>query len=1231
MLQLPWQRSFAHGLILSVSLLALTSCGSAGDPKPAANTGEGAVTTPEPGAGQPEPASAMLEARSQLAQNQPEAALNALDPLLTASRSWAAAKRADFEMLRGDANLALARQGMQGGGSGTMIRACLEDAGIAFAMAAQLREEDPKPTVRLAEVQRERGDWEAVVDAATRAVDRMGGLASAEGDDAVRALELRAEALLRQVLKERQEGEEEISDRVRRAAQTALVDCGRLQQIAANRASSYTTASFLFRTVGEPDKALEVLQQGVRLASEDSRVHDALLQLYAAAGGYRACAGFYQSLSHERAGTPSAMTAWFHGQAELAYGDELRRNGAVETATRRYVRAEEAFARCMQIQPNFASSCRLKQAIARMSQARMQIDGGKLAKGEELLDEAYAISSALAAQDENGYLLYRDGLSKDYRGAIVEIGRHFMDEKTLNLGEAVRFWRKVTERHPDWGFAWNNLGFACRDHGSNVAASGDPETAMALWKESYAAYEKAVEFNPEDPRIVNDCGLMLVYHLKNDYERARELFAKAIELGTDKLSLMPDKSVDEEEALTLQRRDLEEAVGDAWENMAKLHWEHENDSAKAETCLQKSLQFFPYQARDGVQAIQRSIEAASRKQKDERQGRMAPGAPSWMRSLIAALPSSYVGAQPQSEVAKALDALKQGESEKALDLIEPLLAKDRKNAELNYVAGAGSLLFARQAIQSRRRGADNNLIDAYDRLETAAKLARELSGGSETVGLAIHVAPATLALQARILKGEFAQAVAFAEEHAEHVAKFAKRLDADVYAAFAARRAEALARHAIALASGKDKSAKDALAKASQAMRDAVASIEKLDDVLELDAHAELSSTPSGLDRVLSTWKDLELWRGEPAAAIDALGRAALIVGDAAQAGTLIGAMPTIVMQHSGPTLKLEEPALEWSSKALKRYDGNAELRWWRGYMNFAASFVYRKLAKHDVAARFLDASIADYRQAIADAKKPETKNSSKYRIAESLNALALAQRALKKDKEARASWIEAVKLWPDIQNPRDFLSNRTPRDELFILAMNRGKSDMLAGAEELEELARLIPGDWEALNNAALLQRDYCEGRGARRNPGPFMKTLARSYANYSKALRLNPSDVRLANDTALIDIYYLHKNLQESEDTLELAIRRGTSILENQPPQDAGEKRNLEEAVGDCHMNLGLLLMTHTKRYDEAEEHLNASLNYYPGRSRASRLYLRRLATLRAEAEKKDGEGKDGEGKDG
>jgi hypothetical protein len=88
---------------------------------------------------------------------------------------------------------------------------------------------------------------------------------------------------------------------------------------------------------------------------------------------------------------------------------------------------------------------------------------------------------------------------------------------------------------------------------------------------------------------------------------------------------MPDKSVDEDEALTLQRRDLEEAVGDAWENMAKLHWEHENDSAKAETCLQKSLQFFPYQARDGVQAIQRSIEAASRKQKDERQGTHGAG------------------------------------------------------------------------------------------------------------------------------------------------------------------------------------------------------------------------------------------------------------------------------------------------------------------------------------------------------------------------------------------------------------------------------------------------------------------------------------------------------------------------------------------------------------------------------------------------------------------------------
>lgn len=80
---------------------------------------------------------------------------------------------------------------------------------------------------------------------------------------------------------------------------------------------------------------------------------------------------------------------------------------------------------------------------------------------------------------------------------------------------------------------WNNFALFSRDTGVAAAGAGDLETAKKLWEQSYQAYEKAIAIDPTDARMTNDTGLMLLYHLDRDLERAEELFQRAWEMGAE--------------------------------------------------------------------------------------------------------------------------------------------------------------------------------------------------------------------------------------------------------------------------------------------------------------------------------------------------------------------------------------------------------------------------------------------------------------------------------------------------------------------------------------------------------------------------------------------------------------------------------------------------------------------------------------------------------------------------
>ena len=247
---------------------------------------------------------------------------------------------------------------------------------------------------------------------------------------------------------------------------------------------------------------------------------------------------------------------------------------------------------------------------------------------------------------------------------------------------------------------------------------------------------------------------------------------------------------------------------------------------------------------------------------------------------------------PENDIAEARAAIQGGEAEKALDLVEPLLRSRKDDPEVWYLAGAGSLLFARQSIEARRRGVEANLIDAVSRFVKADELARAQDGGTANFGPAIHVLPIIGAIDALVLQGKSAEAAQLGSRHATHLDSLGLKLPAPVLARFAVRRGEAAARAAIAAKQAKKKGADKSIEAAREALTRARSALEKLGKApLPLAKLQEEAEEPFELRSFFTAWKDLELWAAKPAGAVRALGQGAEL-GSAEDAGALIGLIP---------------------------------------------------------------------------------------------------------------------------------------------------------------------------------------------------------------------------------------------------------------------------------------------------------------------------------------------------
>ncbi len=274
--------------------------------------------------------------------------------------------------------------------------------------------------------------------------------------------------------------------------------------------------------------------------------------------------------------------AWYLGEALFFQGQETRRAMDVLKSAEVLDRAEEAFTLAQSLEPSFAGSCEEWRHLLRVQRAWLYRDDGRLAEAAEAVAAALeaAPERLEAAPDPDSLRLAVDAVAAD----LFRSGR---------VADAAAFLRRICAAHDANGDWMNNLGFFLRELGVAAQEQGDP-AAQDHFEESWLAYSRAVELAPEDARIVNDRALIAVYYLDEHWELAERELHRSIALGSQQLAEFPA------DVPLTEHRYVDEAVGDAWENLAYLQLIRRHQTDRVQEYLDESIQHYPFARRNGV-------------------------------------------------------------------------------------------------------------------------------------------------------------------------------------------------------------------------------------------------------------------------------------------------------------------------------------------------------------------------------------------------------------------------------------------------------------------------------------------------------------------------------------------------------------------------------------------------------------------------------------------------------
>ncbi|MCA8949447.1 MAG: hypothetical protein KDE27_08080, partial [Planctomycetes bacterium] len=984
----------------------------------------------------------------------------------------------------------------------------------------------------LAECRFDLGDFEGAAEAALQAAEALRRDENADRERLAAAARLAADAELRTFIAarqlERESGEPDHRGIVPPSrANAELATRAAAHYAAAGRyfpAEAATQTALLCEWLDDTSGAMRELERGIANHPDQAAIHDAYVALLTRLGQREALVGSYRRLAESRPDAP--VLRWHYGRALYLRADDRRGQGDFQGAIAGYDNSKAAFGEYAATSPSFADNANQWIALCELAAARCDVEIGDLAGAQRRLFAADAASPAASAYDEAGIPQLVDTFGGHYQGAIAAISAACAERGEDALEATLAFNEAVLERHPDrFGFVYNNAALAARDLGVKRQNAGDDAAAVALWEKSYRYYEKAVELWPDDARTVNDCGLMLVYHLHRDYGRARECFDRAIALGEARLQEMG------EDADPQARESVEEAVGDAWQNIAVLLAEQGAPFADYRQFCERAVQYYPHQQREAAAMLRTG-------------GRVTDAAG---QPLQGGGKEEFEKAEP--EIRKKAEA---GDYDGALTLLDKI-AKDCKDyGPFQALRGECNLKLAIQARDAGRNGVEFFFQDAA----TALKRAIELDDAP--------MAPRVALAQCHYELSDFDNAAKVASEALLHMQSLGGGLMTDFFALHTVRANAAARVYARQKGAGEDP---------QELLTSARASFRVLEEQDRLDA------------TLTDLWATTELWAGAPVQAVQIYARALeKNPDDQALLGKLVD-----TAGNNGQA----EAALE----ALKDRKDATGL-WYLGKAHYLMAAQQRERQQNDDAVKSLNAAAKAFGASMA--QNAGYRASCERWIAMCLGKKGCIAFRANDLENAQKLLLEAVQLCPEALDD-DLGLSESIKFGLASVADRYYRDQQLDKVEAVyRAAAEAASSDVFLLNNAGLFARDYGNQLEQAGKADQAREMYEQSYKAYDRARRLDPTNVRLRNDYALIAIYYLERDWDEVKQVLDAAIADGEAQLRDNPPEDRGERQNLDEAVGDCYENLALWHLKHSKDAKAAKAAAEKSQEHYPGQRR-------------------------------
>ncbi|MBM4014694.1 MAG: hypothetical protein FJ293_07000 [Planctomycetes bacterium] len=285
---------------------------------------------------------------------------------------------------------------------------------------------------------------------------------------------------------------------------------------------------------GEHVGASRSYRKAISLAPADTTLHEAHLKVVGASQAFVEAQDFLTGLVDE-----PAVARWYRSRVhELAGHVAFNKDKDFTKAAAAYQDAEKDMKEAAKRDPGLRGSVDGWLPTLRTFRGRALTSAAKYADAEAALLSALDLdkthAEALAALHE-----LQDAMWKKHGGEAM---------KPEQMEEVRALASKLALVEPGNAANWNNWAFFARE--------------VKKYEESWQAYRRAIELDPDNPTYLNDAALIQLYHLGRDTDRAEGYLHRAIELASAVVADDQRTSADKAAATI--------ALGDAYGNLINV-------------------------------------------------------------------------------------------------------------------------------------------------------------------------------------------------------------------------------------------------------------------------------------------------------------------------------------------------------------------------------------------------------------------------------------------------------------------------------------------------------------------------------------------------------------------------------------------------------------------------------------------------------------------------------------